>query len=309
MRTKRLGSSGPEISVVGYGAWELGGDMWGANPADEHELHRAIRAGIDAGMTWVDTAEVYGSGRSEEIVGRALAGRSDALVFTKVAPSGTGFRPEQIVEACDKSLRRLGRDAIDLYQLHAPDKEVPVEDTWGAMAGLVEDGKVRFIGVSNFKQDLIERCESVRHVDSLQPQISMLWRDNLELAAFCGRNGTGVIAYGPLAYGLLTGTITKDTTFADGDWRSGSTISYYERLFKPGVVEGHLAVVDALRPVADRLGCTLAHLALAWVVHQEGVTGAIAGSRDARHCAQNAGAGDVALGEKDLEEIGAILAG
>lgn len=307
---RKLGSAGPEISVIGYGAWELGGS-WGANPS-ESEMIAAIHAGFDAGITWVDTAEVYGGGSSEHLVGRALQGHDDVLVFSKVAPkpAGSGFRPEDIAPACRASLRRLGRHPIDLYQLHWPDQSIPIEETWSAMASLVHEGLVRHIGVSNFTPELINRCEAIHHVDSLQPELSMLTRDPLrELLPTCERNGTGVIAYGPLAFGLLTGTITATTTFEHDDWRSGSMgLGAYEKLFKPGAREAHLRKVEKLRAVAERLGVSRAELALAWVIAHPGVTGAIAGSRRAGHVTQNARAGTLSLSAEDLGEIEAILA-
>ena len=309
MRRERLGSSGPEISVVGFGAWEAGGGVWGPNPDDDVVIG-AMRAGLDSGITWIDTAEVYGDGVSERLVGRAVAGRDDALVATKVAPrpDGTGFRADQVRRACTASLERLGRDRIDLYQLHWTDDAVPVEETWGAMAQLVDDGLVRHIGVSNFDEELIERCEAIRHVDSLQPQFSLLYLRHRDLIRWCGERGIGVICYGPLAYGLLTGAIGPDTEFDRRDWRSGrGGVSYYRHMFAPGKLERSLAVVDALRPIADRLGITLAQLSLAWVTHQPGVTAAIAGSRNPEHVRQNAGAGDVLLDDATLQEIEAIL--
>lgn len=309
MRKQRLGSNGPEISVVGYGSWEAGGGIWGANPPEE-ELVAAIRAGFDAGIDWVDTAEIYGRGRSEEIVGKAVEGRDDVMVFTKLAPSGSGsgFRTEEVRRGAQGSLERLGRDVIDLYQLHWPDNSTPVEETWAAMAELKREGLVRWIGVSNFDRSLIERCEKIEHVDSLQPHFSLLHRNNSKLFPFCIENGTGVICYGPLAYGLLTGAIDRDTEFAPDDWRSGGRgVEYYDQLFAPGVFERNLTIVDGLRPIADRLGVTVAQLALAWVFHQDGVTGAIAGSRNAEHVVQNAGAGEVRLEAKDLDEIASLL--
>lgn len=309
MRKQRLGSNGPEISVVGYGSWEAGGGIWGANPPEE-ELVAAIRAGFDAGIDWVDTAEIYGRGRSEEIVGKAVEGRDDVMVFTKLAPSGSGsgFRTEEVRRGAQGSLERLGRDVIDLYQLHWPDNSTPVEETWAAMAELKRDGLVRWIGVSNFDRSLIERCEKIEHVDSIQPHFSLLHRGNSELFPFCSENGTGIICYGPLAYGLLTGAIDRDTEFAPDDWRSGGRgVEYYDQLFAPGVFERNLTIVDGLRPIADRLGVTVAQMALAWVFHQNGVTGAIAGSRNAEHVVQNAGAGEVRLEAKDLDEIASLL--
>jgi aryl-alcohol dehydrogenase-like predicted oxidoreductase len=309
VRTERLGRDGPMISVIGFGAWEAGGRAWGPNPPDEQTI-AAMRAALDAGVTWIDTAEVYGSGRSEELVARAVAG-TDTMVFTKVAPkpNGSGFDSPSVRKAAEGSLRRLGRQVIDLYQLHWRDRSVPIEETWGAMAQLVDDGLVRHIGLSNFDQGLIERCESIRHVDSLQPHFSMLWqRGRHDLFPLCAKNGTGVIAYGPLGYGLLTGAVTKDTQFGEDDWRGGGHgMGLYDKLFAPGVLESNLAKVDALRTVCDRLGLTLAQLALTWVFHQEGVTGAIAGSRSPEHVAENAAAGDVVLEQKDLEEIDEIL--
>lgn len=296
--------------MVGYGAWEAGGDFWGPNESED-QVVGAIRAGLDAGITWVDTAEVYGDGASEELVGRAIEGRRDGVrIATKVAPrpGGTGFRAEDVRRACEGSLKRLGTDHIDLYQLHWPDHRVPVEETWEAMAGLVEDGLVGHIGVSNFDRALIGRCMAIRHVDSLQPHFSMLFLGHRELIAWCGEQGIGVVAYGPLAYGLLAGAITSETSFAPGDWRGGMRgQSYYEQLFAPGKLDRSLAVVDAIRPVAERLGITVAQLALAWNAHQPGVTAAIAGSRNPEHVRQNAAAGDAVLERATLEEIEQIL--
>jgi aryl-alcohol dehydrogenase-like predicted oxidoreductase len=312
MKTRKLGEHGPEISVIGYGAWEAGGDLWGPNPSDD-EVIRAMRTALDTGVNWIDTAEVYGAGRSEELVGKAVAGRDDVMVFTKVAPegAGTGLHASGVRQAAHESLRRLGRDVIDLYQVHWPDDSIPLDETWGAMGSLVDDGLVRFIGVSNFHRDRIEQCEAIRHVDSLQPHFSMLWRRVRDegLLSFCKDNGTGTISYGPLGYGLLTGAITKDTKFEDDDWRSGRLgLRNYERMFAPGKLEANLEIVDRLRPIADRLNITLAQLALAWVLHQTGATGAIAGSRSPKHVEENSRASDVELADKDLEEIEAILA-
>jgi aryl-alcohol dehydrogenase-like predicted oxidoreductase len=212
--------------------------------------------------------------------------------------------------AAEASLGRLGRERIDLLQLHWQDRKIPIEETWEAMASLVEDGLVRWIGVSNFGRKLIERCERIRHVDSLQPQFSMLMRKGRDdLIPFCDTNGTGVICYGPLAYGLLTGRFTKDTKFGKNDWRGGGHgVGYYKDLFAPGKFEDHIDVVEKLRPTAKQIGVSLPQLALAWALHQDGITGAIAGSRSADHVRDNAAAGDVTLEEKDLDEIESILA-
>ena len=313
MRMRRLGQHGPELSTIGFGAWEAGkGADWGAPPPDE-QIIEAIRSTLDAGINWIDTAEVYGDGTSEELVGRAVAGRRDeVLLATKVAPEpeGTGFRPEQVAEACRGSLRRLGIEHIDLYQLHWRDEGVPIEETWGAMSSLVDQGLVRWVGVSNFDRELIERCLAIRHVDSLQQEFSMLVREHAELIAWCGLRGVGVVSYGPLAYGLLTGAIDMDTTFAPGDFRSGDDeedTEVYDELFAPAPRRRALDVVEGFGRIAERLGCTVAQLALAWNVHQPGVTSAIAGSRDPAHVRANAEAGDLELDDAALGELDALL--
>lgn len=312
MQKHKLGSNGPEISVIGYGSWEAGGRGWGPNPADDQVIE-AMHAGFGAGISWVDTAEIYGKGKSEELVGRAVADHPDILVFTKVAPApaGSGFDRDGVRKGAEGSLARLGRDRIDLLQLHWRDDEVPLEETWEAMVSLQQEGIVRFIGVSNHFRAEIERAEKIAHVDSLQPHFSMLHpKGRDDLYPFCKSNGTGVIAYGPLAYGLLTGAVTADTEFSDDDWRSGKNRmqGYYDQFYAPGVFEKNLAVVEGLRPIADRLSIPLAQLALAWVFHQEGLTGAIAGSRQPHHVEQNAGAGSISLEQKDLDEIDSIIA-
>jgi aryl-alcohol dehydrogenase-like predicted oxidoreductase len=309
VRRQRLGSKGPDISVIGFGAWEAGGMAWGPNPPEEQVI-RAIQTAIDNGMNWIDTAEVYGAGRSEELVGRAIKGR-DVLVFTKIGsrPNGSGFDSHGVRAGAEASLKRLDCDVIDLYQVHWRDDATPLEETWAAMAALVDDGLVRHIGVSNFDRDEIERCEAIRHVDSLQPNFSMLYREAREgLLPFCESNGTGVIAYGPLGFGLLTGAVTKDTKFGADDWRSGRHgQGMYDVLFAPGKLERNVEFAESLRPIADRLGITIAQLALAWVCHQRGVTGAIAGSRSPEHVAENAGAGSVQLDQRDVDEIESLL--
>ncbi len=306
MQTRRLGSQGPELSLIGYGAWEAGGADWGPNDSDASVID-AIREALDAGIDWIDTAEVYGDGESERLVGLAVAGRrDDVVVATKVAPDdgGSGFLPRQIARACDDSLARLGIDVIDLYQLHWPDGSgVPVEDSWGAMAELATAGKVRFVGVSNFDRGLIERCEAICHVDSLQQEFSMLALDDRALIAWCAEIGTGVVSYSPLAVGMLTGAYTGEVTFPPGDWRA----SVEEGPFAAANIDRSLRVVDRMRPIAERLGVTCAQLALAWNIHQPGVTSAIAGSRSAAHMRANAAAADVVLDAATLDELEAFL--
>jgi aryl-alcohol dehydrogenase-like predicted oxidoreductase len=304
VRRRELGARGPEISVVGYGAWEAGGAAWGPNESEDVVID-AIRTGIDAGIDWIDTAEVYGDGVSETLVGRAISGRRDDVVLaTKVAPQpeGSGFSPAQVRDACKKSLARLGTDRVDLFQLHRPDDGgTPLEDTWGAMCELQDAGLVRAIGLSNFGREQIERCFAIRHVDSLQPEFSMLVREHAELIRWCGEQGIGVITYGPLAFGLLTGAIRSDTGFPPGDWRGEKQEGPFADL------AGSLEVIDRILPVAERIGCTLSQLALAWNIQQRGVTAAIAGSRNPSHARANAAAGDIELDQATLAELNALL--
>jgi aryl-alcohol dehydrogenase-like predicted oxidoreductase len=302
MRTRTLGSGGPEISVVGYGAWQAGGASWGGRSPDD-EVIAAMRAAIDSGQTWIDTAEVYGKGRSEELVGRAIAGRrDDALLFTKVAPDdeGSGIRPDEIHGAIRASLRRLGTDRVDLYQVHWPDAGVPIEETWGAMAQVVADGLAVRIGVSNFDRVLVERCREIHPVASVQNELSLLRLDDVaELLPWLAAEGIGYLAYSPIASGLLTGRYAADATFPENDWRHDEFTS--ERLADA------VPRVERLAGIADRLGATTAQLAIAWVVHQPGVTAAICGTLSAENARANSAAGAIELDEATLAEIDALF--
>ena len=235
MNTSRLGSQGPEITRVGLGASSIGGQGWG--PVDDEESIAAIRHAIEGGINWVDTAASYGQGHSEEIVARAIdpyTAGEDVLVFSKCGlrwsddDPGTenNLTPESIRFECEKSLERLGVERIDLFQFHWPDElGTPVEDSWGTMVELIEEGKVRWGGVSNFDVKLLDRCEAIRHVDSVQPPLSLIDRDALrEVIPWAHEHGTGVIAYSPMASGLLTGRFTKDRaeSLTEDDWRRDS---------------------------------------------------------------------------------------
>ena len=314
MEKRKLGRAGPEISVVGYGAWEAGGSMWGSN-VDDREVLAAIQAAIDAGMDWIDTAEIYGRGRSEELVGKALRNQDRdgaVLVFTKFAPFASRWLRSDVVAAVHASLKRLGVDRVDLYQIHWPDESVMrVEEIWEGMAMAQDQGLTRHIGVSNFDRSLIERCLAIRHVDSVQNQFSLLHQDDrAELLPWLEQRGIGYLAYGPLAFGLLTGTFTPETSFGADDWRSGrSGIGYYEEMFAPGAFERNLERVERLRPIAERLGVELPLLALRAVIDTPGVTAAIAGSRKADHSRSNARAGEFRLPPAVLDEIQTALTG
>jgi aryl-alcohol dehydrogenase-like predicted oxidoreductase len=300
---------GPEISVVGFGAWEAGGDQWGHRP--DEDAVRAMHAAIDAGLTWIDTAEVYGNGRSEELVGRVLRDRpGEVMAFSKVAHFGSGLRPDDVRRAIHDSLERLGTDRIDLYQIHWPaEHEVPVEEAWGTLAELADEGLARYVGVSNFDRALIERCLPIRHVDSVQNRLSLLeLRDRERLLPWLAERGIGYLGYSPLAFGLLTGTVTRETRFEPDDWRSGrGDVGYYDEYFAPDVIGPHLDRVDRLRAVADRLGIPVGTLAIRAVLEFEGVSGVIVGSRDERHVWANAQAGDLILDDPTRTEIWSIL--
>jgi aryl-alcohol dehydrogenase-like predicted oxidoreductase len=310
-----LGQDGPEITAVGLGAWAIGGPWeWGWGPTDDDESVATIQHAIDSGVSWIDTAAVYGHGHSEAVVGRALRAGDGVRVFTKCGQRyvedgrvyGEDLRPESIRAECEQSLRRLGIDAIDLYQFHWPDPGTPVEDSWGAMGELVDEGKVRWIGFCNATVELLERCEAVRHVDSLQAPFSLLQpeaRD--ELIPWCREHGTGVIAYSPMASGLLTGAFDRArlASLAPDDWRHRSS------LFQEPQLTRGLELVEGLRPIAERLGCSLPALAVAWTLAVPGVTGAIVGARRPAQVDDWLPAGDLELDDETVREIEALLPG
>jgi aryl-alcohol dehydrogenase-like predicted oxidoreductase len=272
-----------------------------------------MHAAIDAGINWIDTAEAYGGGRSEELVAQVLRDRRDeVLVFTKVAHFASGLRPEQIRRAIRRSLQRLGIDRVDLYQVHWPAEHLlPIEEVWSTMAEIADEGLASRIGVSNFDRALIERCLAIRHVDSVQNRLSLLvQRDRDVLLPWLAERGIGYLGYAPLAFGLLTGRISEETRFEPGDWRGGDgNVGYYDEFFAPNVIGSHLELVDRLRAVAARLDVPVGTLAIRAVLELGGVTGAIVGSRDERHVRENAGAGGLHLDETTRRELDAIFLG
>jgi methylglyoxal reductase len=313
---RTLGSHGTAISVIGLGGWEAGGGRtWGENRSDA-EVTRALRRGFDLGVNWIDTAEVYARGRSEEIVGRAVRGHDDVLVFTKVAPrpDGTGLRPREVATAVEASLRRIGREAIDVYQVHWRDPVVPIEETWEAMAKLAERGLVRHVGLSNITSEDVRRCARIRHVDSVQLHASLLHTDELRrLLPVCRELGTGVVCYGALAFGLLSGSLIERRF---SDWRGGGygqedffIAENYARFFAPAVLSAQLRRVRSLTGVAAELGITPAQAALGWLVAQPGVAGALVGSRRPAHIEENVRGGRSVLSARALERIEAAVDG
>ncbi len=317
---KRLGSHGPEITRVGFGSWAVGGGDWafGWGPQDDAQSLAAMRRALAQGINWIDTAAVYGLGHSEEVVGRLLrelAPSERPLVFTKcgevwdasdrMAPPRHVLAPASIRRECEASLRRLGIDVIDLYQFHWPDDAgTPVEDSWGEMARLAEQGKVRWTGVCNFGVELLSRCEPIRHVDSFQPPLSLVRRDvaGAEIP-WCARNGTGVIVYSPMQAGLLSGRWTRDRldSLPAGDWRRRSPDFQSPRL------EHNLKLAAALRPVASRHGVPVGAVAIAWTLAWPGVTGAIVGARSPGQVDGWIAAGGLELDAADLAQIAAAV--
>lgn len=314
--TRTLGTSGLQLTTVGFGAWAAGGGGWsfGWGPQDDAASIAAMRHAIDRGVNWIDTAAVYGLGHSEEVVGqflRTLPPGDRPLVFTKCGlewdpadPMKIAKRtlhPDSIRRECEASLQRLGVDTIDLYQFHRPDEGgVPVEDSWGAMIELVEQGKVRAAGVSNFGVALLERCEALRHVDSLQPPFSMIKREiaSAELP-WCQAHGTGVIAYSPMQSGILTDTFSaaRVAAFAPDDWRRRGLE------FQSPQLERNLALRDTLQSIAARHHTTVGAIAIAWVLSWPGVTGAIVGARSPQQVDGWLPAATLALDARDLDEI------
>ena len=317
--TRRLGRSGPGISRLGFGSWAIGGAGWAHawGPQDDDVAVAAMRRAVEREIGWIDTAAIYGAGHSEELVGRLLRELPRAerpLVFTKcglrwdaadpMKPAWRDLTRRSIREECEASLRRLGVETIDLYQFHRPDTDTgtPVEESWDEMGRLIDEGKVRWAGLSNFDVHLLERCERLRHVDSFQPPFSLIRRDAArEVIPWCARNGTGIIAYSPMQAGLLTDrfTIARVRSLPTDDWRTRSPE------FQSPRVERNVAVRDALKPIAARHRTSVASIAIAWTLHWPGITGAIVGARSPE---QVDGWIDAASIELSAEELAGIAA-
>lgn len=319
MKKRQLGAHGPGITTVGFGAWAIGGPWkFGWGPQDDDESVDAIRHAIDSGINWVDTAAVYGLGHSEEVTGRALDPYrvgDEVFIFTKcgrvpVAPGSedivNDLTPTSIRHECEQSLKRLTVERIDLYQFHWPDGTTgtPLEDSWATMAELVQEGKVRWTGVSNFNIDQLEQCEAIHHVHSLQPPLSLMNRSARNgLIPWCAEHGTGVIVYSPMASGLLTGKFDNDRIEAlpDDDWRKNSPN------FREPRLSANLELVARLSALAERLDATLPALAVAWTLAIPGVSAAIVGARRPDQVEGWLPASDLDLSDRDLVEIEAAV--
>jgi aryl-alcohol dehydrogenase-like predicted oxidoreductase len=319
MRTTTLGGNGPEVGVFGLGCMGMsfGYDM--RAPRDDTTSIAVIRQALDLGMTLLDTADVYGPYTNEELVGRALAGgrRERAVLATKAGlvvsdptggPDGSPLvvnngRPEHIRAAIDASLRRLGTDHVDLYQLHRVDPQVPLAETWGAMAEVVAAGKARHIGLSEVSVDQIKQAQAVHPVASVQSEFSLWTRDPLaEVLPYCERQGIAFLPFSPLGRGFLTGRFASFDDLPDDDFR--------RRLprFQQDAMRSNLAIVGRVRQLAERAGASPAQVALAWVVAQGRYVVPIPGTKTPKYLVDNAGAGDVVLSPDDLAELNAVPA-
>jgi aryl-alcohol dehydrogenase-like predicted oxidoreductase len=297
-----LGTSELKISAIIMGTWQAGKDMWAG--IDDSQITGAIRAAFEAGITTFDTAEVYGKGHSERILGAALAEvRQQVVLATKVFVNHLKF--EQVMAACHRSLKNLKTDYIDLYQIHWPSgsfgsKLVALQETMEAMNVLKERGKIRSIGLSNFSREQLEEAIQYGPVDSLQPPYSLFWRHvEHDTMPYCLANKISILAYSPMAQGLLTGKFKADHTFQKGDHRVKN------KLFQTDHFCRVQQALSLLQPIADELGIKLGQLALAWVISHPG-TCAIAGARDANQAVKNAAAAEVSLSQYELDRLDTI---
>lgn len=315
-----LGTSGLEITTVGFGSWAVGGGGWsfGWGPQDDERSVEAIARAAGRGINWVDTAAIYGLGHGEEVVGRAvraLPAGSRPLVFTKcgldwddedrMKPARRVVTPASVRRGAEESLRRLGLDRVDLFQIHWPDDQGnPIESAWREMLKLREEGMARAIGVSNFDVDLLERCEALGHVDSLQPPFNLISRETAtELLPWADAHGTGVICYSPMKNGILTDSFSAERVagMAEDDWRKSAPN------FREPALGRNLSLRDALRPIAARHDASVSDVAIAWVLAWQGVSGAIAGARTPQQVEGWIGAAQLELTEADLTDISAAV--
>ena len=316
MKTKKLGYTDLDLTVIGFGTWAIGGENWGMSWGiqDDQDSIKVIQHAIDLGINWIDTAAIYGMGHSEEVVGKAIAGRRDQVTIATKGSlvwdhekrvinnvlNAAGIRQE-----VEDSLRRLNIEFIDLYQIHVPMPDEDIEEGWGCVADLIKEGKIRYAGVSNFSVEQLKRIQPIHPVASLQPPYSMIKREvEDELLGYCAKNQIGVIVYSPMQAGLLTGKFSKEhlKKLEASDWRLAD-IEFQGKQF-----EINLDYVEKLKPIAERNGRPLSQLAIAWVLRRSEVTSAIVGARRADQIEQTIGAAEWELSQMDIAEIGSLLA-
>ena len=318
MEHRPFGQTGLEVSAIGFGCWEIGG---GYGTIEVGEFDRAVGRALDLGINCLDTAEGYGLGASERAVGEALGSRRDeAIVVSKFGmnyrdkPNLRDSSRQRVFATIDKTLKNLGTDYVDVYLAHWPDRLTPFEETMSALDDIVREGKVRFVGLSNFKRAEIEACMQVRRVDVVQYGWHMFDRRmQREVFPYCQEHGIGVMAYGSLAFGLLTGTFTEDMTFAADDWRSraGGSMAgmrLFDALFGADAFPRNLQVVEELKALAGKHGHSLPQLALRWALSHPAVSTSLVGCRNVAEVEDNAGAVGWSISDDDLAEIDSIFA-
>jgi aryl-alcohol dehydrogenase-like predicted oxidoreductase len=315
MKTRKLGYSQLHLTTIGLGTWAMGGGDWkfGWGPQDDMASVEAIHSALDLGINWLDTAAIYGHGHAEEVVGRAIKGiRNEVIIATKCGrvwegdsrEIGKSLRADSIRREVEDSLRRLGIETIDLYQIHWPEPDEEIEEGWAAMAQLVKEGKVRYVGVSNFSLDQLKRAQRIHPITSLQPPYSMFRREiEEEIMAYCGTNQIGIIAYSPMQAGLLTGKFTKERAsgLPDSDWRSKHPF------FMEPQLSVNLQAIEQLKEIANKKNVTLSQLSLAWVLRNKEVTSAIVGARNPEQIEETAKAGYMSLSKEEMDNIEQVL--
>jgi aryl-alcohol dehydrogenase-like predicted oxidoreductase len=298
MKYTTLGRTDIRVSRVSFGCWELGGGPWEFT-SDQNNI-RAIRTALDNGVTTFDTAEGYGDGHSEEIVGKALAGRrGECVIATKVSPSH--LRASEVRASLQGSLKRLATDYVDLYYIHWPNAEVPIEETMTVLNQLKQQGLIRAIGVSNFSLDQLKAAAHIGRIDAIQPEYSLLQRDiETGILEYCRSASISVLSYSSIAKGILSGAFhLGGPGLGKDDFRAR------RRLFLDGQFELEADLIRALKEIADSRKATLAQVAIAWILHQKGLTSAIVGTQNEKHLLENVGAADVELSSGEIERLSA----
>lgn len=313
MQTRQLGNSDMQITPIGFGAWAIGGGGWayGWGSQDDNESIGAIQRALDLGINWIDTAPIYGLGRSEQVVARAIKGRTKPYLFTKCAmlwdsnrKISFGLKADSVRREVEASLSRLQIDVIDLYQIHWPNPDAEIEEAWATITKLKEEGKIRYACVSNFNIQQMERAIKIAPITSLQPPYSMLERGiETEILPFCQNNNIGVIGYSPMRSGLLTGKMTKQraANFAQDDWRRKSPDFQEPRL------SANLDLVDKLAGIGAKHGKSAGEVAIAWTLRHPAVTAAIVGARSAEQVDGIIGSGDFRLSPDELDQVDQAL--
>ena len=316
MQYRKLGYSDLELSTIGLGTWAMGGGDWkfGWGPQEDEASIKAIHAGLDEGINWIDTAAIYGHGHSETVVGKAIKGIRDTLVIaTKCSrvwegdskEIGKSLKAASIRREVDASLQRLQIEVIDLYQIHWPEPDEDIEEGWTTIGELVKEGKIRYGGVSNFNLAQLKRAQAIHPIASLQPPYSMLRREiEQDIIPYCRENQIGIVAYSPMQAGLLTGKFSAErlAKMPESDWRTRNPF------FTEPQLSVNLEIVEELKHIAGQKGITLPQLALAWVLRDQAMTSAIVGARNPSQIKETAKAGDIRLDASEIDQIETILA-